>query len=237
MGEGRSIMRKFHVALALFGVLAFSAFAAVSASAETTLLAEWLFNGAAVTALLPVETEGTIFLSTLVLGIKAVELECAGIFDGSVGPNGEDEITKVLNLAKEEISGTALVGLAVDCTVIVGSGTAKCLAGELLELWPLNLPWLTELFLMESGAFLDRIFAGPNGAPGYEAFCPVSGGENTCTGATSSTITSGATDVIGVFDATSEKANCTLGGEGAGDQEKGEGLTFETGGTLSVSSV
>jgi hypothetical protein len=71
-GKGRSIMRKFNVALALFGVLAFSVFAAVSASAETTLLAEWLFNSAAVTALLPVETEGSIFLSTLVLGIKAL---------------------------------------------------------------------------------------------------------------------------------------------------------------------
>jgi hypothetical protein len=111
------------------------------------------------------------------------------------------------------------------------------LVGELLEWWPLNLPWLTELFLMESGAFLDRIFAGPNGQPGYEMFCPTSGGENSCTGATSSTITNGATDVIGVFDATSEKGTCTLGGAGAGDQEKGEGLTFETGGTLSVSSV
>jgi hypothetical protein len=230
-------MRKFNVALALFGVLAFSVFAAVSASAETTLLAEWLFNSAAVTALLPVETEGSIFLSTLVLGIKAVEIECTGIFDGSVGPNGEDEITKVLNLPKEEISGTPLVGLAVDCTVQVGSATAKCLVGELAEIWPLNLPWLTELILMESGAFLDSILAGPGGNPGYEAFCTVSGGENSCTGSTSSTITNGATDVIGNFDATSEKVTCTLGGAGAGDQEKGEGLTFNTGGTLSVSSV
>src|SRR6202046_352914 len=139
-------MKKYQAVLfALLAVFALAAVTAGSASAETTLLAEWLFNAAAVTSLLPVETSGELKLSTLVLGINAVELLCSGIFDGSVGPSGEDEVTALLNLAKEEISKTPLTGLSLDCEVLVGSTGAKCLAKELAELWPDGLPWTTLL--------------------------------------------------------------------------------------------
>jgi hypothetical protein len=224
-------MKKFQVLLlALMAVFAFSAIVAGSASAEITLLAEWLFNGAILTSLLPVTTTGTLLFSTLVLGVKAVEIECSGSFDGSVGPNGEDEVTEVLDAAGVAV-GQNLVGHAISCTVLVGAGGSNCDPGELAELWVDNLPWLTQLELMESGAILD-VFLGE---PGYHVFCTVLGGENLCTGLTSTTMTNGATDVLGAFDATSEKATCTLGGAGAGDII-GEGLTFEEPGVLSVSS-
>jgi hypothetical protein len=221
-------MKKLHVVLlALFAVFAFSAAIAGSASAETTLLAEWLFNGAAITALLPVETTGELLLETLVLGISAVDIDCSGIFDGSVGPNGEDEVTKLLNLAKEEI-GSELTGLSLDCEVL--TAVSQCLAGELAELWTDNLPWHTNLFLMESGVILDSFL----GLPGYHVFCPIEGGENLCTGPTSTTMTNGATDVIGVFElANPEEASCSTGS----GMISGEGLTTDTeAGTLQVSS-
>jgi hypothetical protein len=231
-------MKKYQIVMAFIAVFAFSAVAVASASAETTLLAEWLFNGAAVTALLSVETSGNLNLSTLVLGIDAVEILCEGIFDGSVGPNGEDEITAVLTTpGKEEVSKTALSGVFINCTTQAGSATEECgKTGALAEVWPLNLPWHTNLFLMESGTFLDSLFAGTGETtqPGYEVRC-VSGGkaENTCRGNTSSTITNGTTDVMGAFDSTSEKVKCTTG---EGDLI-GTGLTADTSeGTLSVSS-
>src|ERR1700735_1074780 len=226
-------MKKYQAVLfALLAVLALAAVTAGSASAETTLLAGWLFNAAPVTALFTAGTSGELKLTTLVLGVTGVEVVCSGIFDGSVGPSGEDEVTALLNLAKEEISKTPLVGLSLDCEVIVGSSTVRCAVKELAELWPDALPWHTLLVLMESGAFLD-LFLGAE--TGYHVFCPELGGENLCDGPTSTTMTNGATDVIGVFDATSEKASCTTGGTGAGDI-LGEGLTFEEPGTLSVSS-
>jgi hypothetical protein len=232
------IMKKFHVVLlALFAVFAFSATVAGSASAETTLLAEWLFNGAAITALLPVETTGEVLLVTLVLGVEAVDIHCSGIFDGSVGPNGEDEITKLLNLEKEEI-GSELVGLSLSCTVEKAISGSKCNVSELAELWADGLPWHSNLFLMESGVFLDSIGTSNSG---YHVFCPMggaektAGAENLCVGSASTTMTNGATDVTGEFlePTAAEEAKCTTGS----GMITGTGLTSDTSeGTLQVSS-
>lgn len=222
------IMKKFQIVTLLLAGFVFSVVAVASASAETTLLAQWLFNGAAITALLSVETTGTFFFKTLVLGINAAEVECAGAFDGSVGPNGEDEITALLNIAKEEISKTELVGTFLDCTAKTAS-TEECLNGELVEAWPGNLPWHTNLELKENGSILKRFLNGLI----FEFNCTITKKENRCTGSTSTTMTNGATDVIGKFDETSAHATCTTG---EGDL-LGEGLTFGLeAGTLAVSS-
>src|SRR5665811_1146856 len=97
-------MRKTHiVGLSLFAVLACSAFAVASASAESL---RWLVNGADFAGTLTAETEGLTELVKLVSATNAETLntlDCQGIFDGTItnpaigGGSGTDEITEVLN--------------------------------------------------------------------------------------------------------------------------------------------
>jgi hypothetical protein len=221
------MMRKLQIVLVLFAVLAFSVVATVSASAETTLLAEWLFNGAAVTALLPVEMAGEFLLALLILGVEALDILCSAIFDGSVGPNGEDEITKVLNLVKEEI-GSELVGLPLECVVDLDMGNECGGVGTIADVWPDDLPWHTQLDLMESGVILDHFLE-----IGFHIFCLTTLFEELCLGLTSSTMTNGASSVTAAFDATSEH----LSSSGGECHLVGEFLVTDTGGTLAVSSV
>jgi hypothetical protein len=231
-------MKKHILGLALLAVFAFSAVLSASASAEITLLAEWLVNGVGVTTLTSVETllvEPTEFLLvTLVLGIEAVDIDCSGRFVGTVGPNGEDEITELLDLAGVNKISNNLVGTGLDCLLLNTIGGSGCNVNELVEFWPDNLPWHTNLFLMESGAFLDHIFGGGTEPtePGYHVICATTGTENLCLGLSSTTMTNVAGGVLGKFDATSEKAKCTTG---EGDLTA-EGVTKTLTGTLTVSS-
>jgi hypothetical protein len=211
--------------LAMVAMLAFSAFAAMSASAETTLLAEWLIGGAAVPTLTSVETTGTIELVNKNF-LGTAKVLCEGAFDGSVGPNGEDEITEVLQAGVSQ--GAVLVAPAIDCT-----GDAIC--SGLVEVWAENLPWLSRLVLMENGTVLDELFEGtPAGTkPGYDVFCSNVSLNNLCENLATTLQENLATDVSGKFILGSEVATCTLGtGELAG-----EGLTATLNGAiLAVSS-
>lgn len=224
-------MKKIQIlGLALAALFALSAVMATMASAETTLLAEWLFNGAAVTAALPVETTGELTLTSLLLGVVGAAIKCAGIFDGTVNANGAGQVTALLNVAKEEI-GKELVGLELICLVTV-AGACGAVNAE-ARLWTDQLPWNTTLELMEAGAILNHFLSA---TAGYHVFCPtvMPVFEDLCFGLTSATMTNGATDVIGKFDTTSEAAKCSTGAEG---MITGEGLTVDTaGGTLAVSS-
>src|ERR1700735_1495905 len=65
-----------------------------TASAETTLLAEWLISGSPVTTLTSTEDTGKILLGDAKIGIK---MECEPVWDGSVGANGEVETTELLS--------------------------------------------------------------------------------------------------------------------------------------------
>jgi hypothetical protein len=105
------------ISWAFFTVFTLSAIVATGASAEETLLAEWLFNGAPVLVLLSVETALDFEQINLVLGIEAVKLLCSLALVGSVGPNGEDEVTELLDLALGVI-GQNLVGKALSCEVL-----------------------------------------------------------------------------------------------------------------------
>ena len=150
-------MKKYQaVLLALLAVFAVAAVTAGTASAETTLLAEWLITGAPVMTLTASQTSGELLLAVLVLGIEVVKILCNGIFDGSVGANGEDEITEVLTLAGVLI-GKELTGTALICEVEVSAGKECGTVGELAEVWIDGLPWHTLAELVEpSGQFLDR---------------------------------------------------------------------------------
>jgi hypothetical protein len=165
-------MRKIHVlGLALFAVFAFSAVAAGSASALEELPV-WLINNAAVLTLTSVTTTGKLVLTDLKTLIGAVSVECEGTLDGTVGPNGEDETTEVLNKLGEKI-GTNLTGVALkDC-----KNVSNCVEGT-IEVWIDNLPFLTQLLLMLIGTEIDILDhavgkTSEKNLPGYEIRCEI----------------------------------------------------------------
>jgi hypothetical protein len=176
-------MKKLQIVLlALFAVSAFGAVIAASASAEETLLAEWLANGVGVTTLLPVEISGAITLkdNNSLAGDAAVL--CEGILKGSVGPNGEDEITEVLTLGGGPV-GELPTGPSLKCSTVKTCAAAS--AESPIEVWPVGLPILTLLFLdAVANLFLILAFSHAAGVPfGYELLCLVLGinAEDTCT--------------------------------------------------------
>jgi hypothetical protein len=236
-------MRKIQIlGMALFAVFAFSAVAAASAFAAS----EWEVGGVKVTEALPAETEGLLSLIKLVSPENSailVEVLCEGIFDGTVGPGSKDTINKVLNLAMEEIG--QLGGLALECKVEAGgmSGLLDCKLGGTALLWAENLPWNTELELMEpSGAILDRLgFPAGAGVPAYEVECITTSGivgSELCEGATSAEVKNDTGTPMGVFGefseaVGSEEASCSVTGAKTG-LNVGSGTTWAVGGTVAA---
>jgi hypothetical protein len=221
-------MKSFHVA-ALAAILLLGG--ASSASAEITLLAEWLIRAEPVTTLTSVRSTWTITLINLLIGVKVAEIDCVGVFDGTVGPSGEAEITEVLDTLGNKV-GLELVGISLNCESLLGNSTFGCNVNELAEVWVKNLPWHSLLILWESGAFLEQL----QGSPGYHVICVITGSENLCVGETSRTMTNEANDVHWIFEEiTLPEAACNKVGKG---MWVGEGL-METlnGETLAVSSV
>jgi hypothetical protein len=233
-------MRKFQtVLLALVAMVALGAMFASAASAETTLAAEWLIGGAKITTAQSSETTGEILLEDSKAGAAVV---CSGILDGTVGPAAADQITKVLNLKGEEISSTPLSGLALLGT---GSGAPDCRseatcaegsASSPIEVWPENLPWTTELVLMENGEFLDRILKS-----GYDLLCLILG-INTSDLCEAAETTLPVVNNAGGFAETpggktaEPLATCSVGGEGSGVNETVGAATIKAAsGSLAVS--
>jgi hypothetical protein len=193
-------MRKFGlVALVLVAVSAFMAVMVASASALNLL---WLVNGVAFEGTLSAETEGDLFLIRL-NGSGGVRNEflCEGILDGTITnpatpEEGSDQVTKVLNLAQEEIAEDGLAGgLALECitTFKNANEAAACEVNVKVLVWPANLPWSTLLELMEpSGQWLDLLFGPVGKEPGYELECPKSlfliGAAELCEGNTSALV-------------------------------------------------
>lgn len=238
-------MRKIHLLLlALLAVSGLSALLVGSAYAETTLLAEWLANGNPIVgASLPTESEGEIELEDSKTIAGAAVVLCSGILVGTVGENGADSITEILNLLREligKLGGLPLIGdgsANADCVRV-----SACAAGSTsspIEVWPENLPWRTELFLMEDGKFLDLLVGSR-----YHLRCLVAGlaVEDACGEANEDTefeiindpedaaIPAGALNAPGL--------RCALGGAGSGF-DRADSLTLillTSGELLSVSS-
>jgi hypothetical protein len=225
------------IGVMLVAMFAFGAVVA-SASAEVTLLAEWLINTVGVTTLTSVETKGKLLLTDLKAFGLTAGVDCNGAFDGSVGPSGEDEITEVLTEGGVK-TGTPLAegSVSLKCTADTGSA---CEATTDIEVWPLNLPWLSLAYLAEAGTFLDsaKSEAGTK-VIGYEVLCLVAGVNvsDECTQASGTSIlTNEATDVLGTFKE-ENTGNCTASKAFTGDIE-GSGLTVTliAGQTLAISS-
>jgi len=226
--------------LALVAVFAFSAILAATASAETTLLADWLINGLIPTSAQPAVTEGSLELEEMTHG--GTLILCSGSFHGTVsGNSGEDEITLVEDLVGNDVTATSAQRW-VNCEYLKTS-PCEATVGELVEVFPLGLPWKTLLVLIvnEKGAevFDDLITTA---TAGYLVECKVLGikADISCVGATGGLVENGASDVLSEFVLTdgivTPLAKCSTPlGEGEG-LLGGAGLTTSTAGTLTVSS-
>jgi hypothetical protein len=231
-------MKKMQVfTVACLALFAFSVVVA-SASAVTFLLAEWLINTAAVTGILLVENVGELELVSLNgagLGVKSVVL-CSGIIDGWIGEDGLDWNSELLNLSKELISNTELVGLALTCTNI-----KECTNPTV---WPDGIPGETLAVLIEETGFTG--FADLLFNVGYYFECTSIIGKvsELCSAAeTAVELTNEANGTVHseFSDAFQALAGLKLGTCGVGGVETGEvnGLEIITpdAGTLEISST
>lgn len=199
-------MKKIQIlGTALFALFAFSAVLAATASAEVTLLAEWLNGTAAITTLTSTEGNGTLLLEDT---SNKGAVECTGTLDGSVGANGEDETTEVLQAGVAKTLAAPLT----NCTAATGSACAK---EADIEVGPEELPWHTLLYLTEAGALRDEVQSA-----GYSVKCLVIGILITdeCKGKSSFEIKNVAGGVELLGEAT-PKSNCSIGGNNTGKIE------------------
>jgi len=219
-------MRKLGIlGVAVCALLALGAFVASTAFAADEAI--WLVNGELVLANLNAETEGELLLvgyNSATSTTPLVEVKCSGIFDGTIGPNGVDEVTKVLNLAEVEVGndGATLTGNPLLCESFVSPEAFDCETGpEKAEVWPASLPWKSQLELMLVTGEEDilDVFTGTGEEPGWEVRCKTLSGltlENLCVGpATVLVENSGTGSVLGFFNKVpvSERGKCTLTGE------------------------
>lgn len=236
-------MKRFHiVGMSLIAVLAFCVVGVASAGALTTLLAEWLNSGAAITASTAVTTTGKLLLedsNAEKLGIKAA-VECEGTLVGTVNANGADTVTEVLNAKGEAINKTALTQLGLEC-----KNETSCEGTSLV--WAVNLPWNSTLELVEQESkefFADVLRPGASGKnPGWYVECTVIGVKATdeCTaGEAASEVIKGTGGTEGIFSEAFRtlmglpKATCTSSGEASGIVI-GSGTTKLASGTLEAS--
>ena len=194
------------VAVLALGVFASSAFAANESGWLVKALGALTENAAV--------TTGLLLLSVLVLGLKAVQLNCSGTFDGTVGSTEGtrfDLINELLNSSKVAVTSTNPLSCTVETSLAKECGTV----GESAEVYAVNLPWLTEVVL--NGAVYEDNFPVTSG---YHAKCP-GGKENLCEGLALAVLTNEANDVLGTFTATTNEQKCMTG---TGHVE-GSGLT------------
>jgi hypothetical protein len=197
------------------------------ASAETTLLAEWLVEGKPVTANTSFVSEGELLFEDMT---TATDILCSFKFVGTIGPNGVDSITLLQDLEAKDN--------ALNC-IITAKGACEEANGTLITLAPVDLPWATLLILMENGEFLDEIASSGAGNPGYLIECKALGikVDDTCTGATQTqekNVAGGVEDIFNESEAITPAGNCTIGGEkanltlGSGHSTSPAGLTVSS---------
>lgn len=154
---------------------------------------EWLANGAPIATELAAQTSVEMLLETTGIFLEHVDVLCSWIYDGTVGPGSKDLVTDFLTLSGELLEllygpeSLLVLPMAVECVVEEG-GMCK---ENLLWLGTINLPWETEIELMEGSVFLDKTL-NAGGNPGFLIVCQsaLSGmwEEEECTGNTSDTL-------------------------------------------------
>jgi hypothetical protein len=225
-------MKKIQIlGLALVAVFAFGVIIAASASAEEFLLAQWLVAGALVTSALPSLSEGEILLHNTKTGLHIV---CSFHAEGTIGPNSLDTITEVLSLTGVK-TGTPL---ANETEALLCKSVAGCENSATdIEVWPVGLPWQTEVELAEpSGKFFDLIFKAK-----YELLCLVLGiaSSEECTaaeGTAAEVVNAAGGGVEAAEKPASPNASCTIGGAESGENVPLAGnLTTSSEGAVTVS--
>jgi hypothetical protein len=195
-------MKKIQAAvLVLLAAMAFCAVTASAAFAEN----EWLANGNPIAVELSAETSGSPSIYVSVLGVVVTELHCGTIFDGTVGAGSFGLVTKILNVAKEEISSVPLAGLALACKIETSLFETCGKVGETAEVWLGGLPWLTEISL--SGAEFKNKYPSTFS---YEIHC-VNGNETQCTIGQTATLTNETGGVAGVIGGSPVTCNTGAG--------------------------
>jgi hypothetical protein len=228
-------MKKIHIlGVAVVAMLAFGVVGAVSASAATL---QWLAEGKAIVAALASEAKGELLQETnngAGLGIHVGYL-CSGIFDGTVGPGAEENISGMFTLTGVTVTLAAPI---LNCVV-----DQNCTEPEVS---PVNFPWLGHLELMGTEAaplFLDALESGGQGSPGWEITCLILGTTVTevCTGGGGANLTNDVAekDVLAIFE--DEVFNCSIGGNGTGlvetDATDEAGLIMLSNGNIEALSV
>ena len=214
-------------------MLAFVAGLATTASAETTLLAEWLLNGNAVSGTVPTKVEGEVLLEDKTF---KVAITCSGILDGWVGENGLGFVSEVLTLGGVRVSA-GLSGAGLLCGS--ASGCEKATEASPIEVWPSTAGWESLLILMENGVFLELVFGS-----GYEVLCLILGLmiEDECNASETGVLVENGTAPVGALtpakSVAEPLATCKEGGANSAVKESiTEAQVIPTGGgELTVSS-
>jgi hypothetical protein len=191
------------IGMALLTILAFGSNLAQSASAETTLLAEWLINGS------PVTTTTSVDDTLQALGSDIAPADgttCVWTIDGTVGPNGVREDTEFLNGAGVPITLAAPA-------LCKASGGCEENATD-IEVSPENLPWHSLLYLTELGKFRYLVVKGT-----YSMSCLIVGIKITdeCTETNASVEIVNVAGGVEEVGAATPLANCSIGGAEAGE--------------------
>jgi len=161
-------MRQFlSVGVVLVVVCVFGAMATSSAFALGLTTAQWLVAGAKITANLPADGLGEVLLEDTELGGA---LLCSGLGEGTIGAEGQGEVTMFFNLEGtliEELDSSAATG-GLKCV----ADEKTCLVNS--EIWPVNLPYLSLLKLdtEETETYWVQVDLNANGVlPGYWLRC------------------------------------------------------------------
>ena len=237
-------MKKIHlIGLALFAALAVSAVAVASAFAVEPV---WLLNGAVLTGAVKVDLANIAGTKLLIEDMKTgTDLLCSGLFEGTINSNGKDEITLVEDLEAKDVTkaneGNAETGW-VDCE-ISAKGLCEEANGALTKVFPLGLPWKTQLLLIVVGGKEIIVDDLQGTTLGYLVECLSFGVkvDDACTGETSGEVLNVVGGVESIFNEANLEitpaVNCTIGGAKEGLQS-GAGLVTPTaGGTVTVSEV
>jgi len=231
------MMRKIQVfGLVAMAVCAFGALTSSSAFALGFAAAKWLDNGKEATAGSLTTTEAELLFENAKLGAAIL---CSGIFDGTVGAAGVDEVTAVLTLGGVNVLALDETGATGGIKCTAETPTAKICEAE-SEIWPAKLPFKTQLDLdtEEVEKYFDLVVEGE-----YFILCLVFGVsiDELCVAAAGS-FGSVENEVGGVIatGAVSPLGECT---KANGEKEKEVGLieseftliSLNSGDTLSVS--
>jgi len=158
-GKGKSTMKKTQlVVMAFVAVFAFSALITGSASAALTFeKAHFLVNGSEAPAKTVINSTGELRFENV---LNSAAFTCSGLFEGTVGPSGTGEITRVVNLSGAEVKELPATGISCTNTKTCESAVAN----------PDKLPFKVEAVKdSETGKFFVLI------AGSYEFTCTVIG--------------------------------------------------------------